>query len=83
MHVDNASGSSAKEFNEVIVLGLYGEIAPKLVYNFMSLIRCDKGNGALSGKPLCYKGSTFHRIIPDFMMQGELQVTCPLNTTTS
>jgi hypothetical protein len=29
----------------------------------------EKGVG-LSGKPLHYKGSIFHRIIPDFMIQG-------------
>merc|ERR1712151_1173143 len=29
----------------------------------------EKGVGK-SGKPLHYKGSTFHRVIPDFMCQG-------------
>ena len=29
----------------------------------------EKGVGK-SGKPLHYKGSTFHRIIPSFMLQG-------------
>ncbi|KAG1362825.1 Peptidyl-prolyl cis-trans isomerase [Cocos nucifera] len=29
----------------------------------------EKGTGK-SGKPLHYKGSTFHRIIPSFMLQG-------------
>lgn len=29
----------------------------------------EKGIGK-SGKPLHYKGSTFHRIIPSFMLQG-------------
>merc|ERR1711874_325520 len=35
----------------------------------MSLCKGDKGTGA-SGKPLHYKGSKFHRIIPNFMIQG-------------
>ena len=45
-----------------IVLGLFGDIAPKTVENFRSLCACDKGNGKLTGHPLCYRGSKFHRI---------------------
>ena len=30
--------------------------------NFRSLCACDKGNGKVSGKPLCFKGTKFHRI---------------------
>mmetsp|Transcript_18753 Transcript_18753/g.30777 ORF Transcript_18753/g.30777 Transcript_18753/m.30777 type:complete len:232 (-) Transcript_18753:684-1379(-) len=53
-----------------IEFGLFGKVAPKTVENFRSLCACDKGNGKISGKPLCYKGSKFHRIIPSFMIQG-------------
>ena len=45
-----------------IEYGLFGKVAPKTVENFRSLCACDKGNGKISGKPLCYKGSKFHRI---------------------
>ncbi|KAL6978109.1 peptidylprolyl isomerase [Sarracenia purpurea var. burkii] len=44
-----------------IVMGLFGKTVPKTVG--------EKGTGK-SGKPLHYKGSTFHRIIPSFMIQG-------------
>jgi len=52
-----------------IEIGLFGDTVPKTAGNFLHLCKCDKGTGK-SGKPLCYKNSPFHRIIPNFMIQG-------------
>jgi peptidyl-prolyl cis-trans isomerase A (cyclophilin A) len=51
---------------------LFADKAPNTVNNFVSL-----ADGSKTGKPF-YDGTTFHRVIPDFMIQGG----CPLGTGT-
>jgi peptidylprolyl isomerase len=51
-----------------VVVKLYKDNAPLAAENFRCLCTGGKGMGK-SGKPLCYKGSKIHRIIPSFCVQ--------------
>ncbi|CAN0906277.1 Peptidyl-prolyl cis-trans isomerase CYP19-1 [Linum grandiflorum] len=53
-----------------IVMELFRDTTPITAENFRALCTGEKGVSRRSGKPLHYKGSKFHRVIPSFMCQG-------------
>ena len=58
-----------KTVEEKIVFGLFGKDVPRTAHNFKAICH-DNLTSKTSGKPLSYTGSSFHRIIPNFMIQG-------------
>jgi peptidylprolyl isomerase len=47
-----------------IVMELRADVVPRTAANFLALCTGDKGRGRC-GKPLHFKGSSFHRVIPE------------------
>jgi peptidylprolyl isomerase len=52
-----------------VVFQLYADTTPKTAENFRALCTGEKGKSK-SGATLHFKGSKFHRVIKDFMIQG-------------
>lgn len=50
-----------------IVMELHNDVTPKTAENFLALCTGEKSTAK---KKLHFKGSTFHRVIPNFMIQG-------------
>ncbi len=52
-----------------ITYELFADVVPKTAENFRCLCTGERGRGR-QGKPLHFKNSSFHRVIPGFMLQG-------------
>ncbi|XP_053569725.1 NK-tumor recognition protein isoform X2 [Bombina bombina] len=53
-----------------IVFQLFSDVCPETCQNFLCLCTGEKGTGKVTEKKLWYKGSTFHRVVKNFMIQG-------------
>ena len=53
-----------------MMMGMFGDATPKTVDNFTQLCTKEDLKSETSGRELTYKGSPFHRVIPNFMVQG-------------
>ncbi|XP_063992137.1 peptidyl-prolyl cis-trans isomerase D isoform X1 [Diachasmimorpha longicaudata] len=52
-----------------VIIELFKDVVPRTAENFRALCTGEKGIGT-HGKKLHYKGTIFHKIVPQFMIQG-------------
>ncbi|PIA65519.1 hypothetical protein AQUCO_00100785v1 [Aquilegia coerulea] len=55
---------------EKMIFELFYDVVPKTAENFRALCTGERGIGPITGKPLHYKGSIFHRIVKGSMAQA-------------
>ncbi|CAI5461852.1 unnamed protein product [Closterium sp. Yama58-4] len=60
------SGNKAQR----VVMELFADVVPRTAENFRALCTGEMGEGKFTRKPLHFKGTVFHRVIPGFMAQG-------------
>jgi|ERR1712194_496844 len=68
VYMDLKFGES--EETKRVTFALYSDSVPKTAENFRQLCTGESEKLTSCGKKLTYEGSSFHRVIPGFMMQG-------------
>jgi len=68
--VADVTGATLHTSHGDIEVVLFPEEAPETVANFVGLAEGDKATNPTTGDDRFYDGTIFHRVIPDFMIQG-------------
>lgn len=53
-----------------MIIGLFGHLLPRAALNFKTLCKGDSSRKTAEGLPLHYKGTTFTKVLEDYMVQG-------------
>ena len=67
---DKETGEQDPAVVERVELELNVPVAPKTCYNFYCLCTGERGLGEVTGVPLCYRGTSFHRVVAGMCVQG-------------
>lgn len=68
--IADVTGATLHTSHGDIEVVLFPEEAPETVANFVGLAEGDKATNPTTGDERFYDGTVFHRVIPDFMIQG-------------